>query len=95
VLEAAIELVTLAVRIRSLKRFYLGRAAYPQARQSQHRADDLIPLYKTRSVEHLLDVEDALIQRFFDHPKCGNEAPHSGGNISAAPIHFVYLAFWW
>lgn len=94
VIPDLIRQVRRAVRSNKISAFYIGRTAHPSQRKSWHGADDLRPIYKTTSVYNLEEVEQALIEAFYDHPKCRNEAHHSGGGVSDAKRHFVYIAVW-
>lgn len=79
----------------SVAKFYIGRGRDAHERKRYHGADDVIPLYLTTSVVLSMDVEDYLINRFYDHPKCDNDASHAGGGISQGSEHFVYVAIWY
>jgi len=74
--------------------YYLGRTNDPEARQSEHGANELVELYQTDSVDNAIEVEEAIIQIFIGHDKCDNEADHGGGGVSDDPPQFVYVALW-
>ena len=74
--------------------FYIGRTAYPTQTKSRHGADDLHPIYKTTSVNNSEVVEQALLDRFFDHPKCNNVSRDSRGGVADGNLHYVYVAVW-
>jgi proteasome lid subunit RPN8/RPN11 len=76
-----------------VEEFYIGRSVNMEGRNSNHRSDDIRCLYETRSLERALDLEDALIKHFHDHPKNNNDQEHSGGN-TAEGLQHVYLALW-
>lgn len=74
--------------------FYIGRTNDLGAAQSRHGCDDILDMYQTDSVEHAMDVEDALVKAFHRHPKCSNDAKHSGGGASDGFVNYVYIAIW-
>lgn len=74
--------------------FYLGRTNNLGATQSRHGCDSILDLYQTDSVENAIDVEDALVKSFHNHPRCSNDARHSGGGASDGYVNYVYIAIW-
>ena len=74
--------------------FYIGRTTDLIASRSRHGCDDIIPIYETTSADHAMQIEYELIDTFYDHPKCINDAPHSGGGVADGYINFVYVAVW-
>lgn len=75
--------------------FYIGRTTDLIASQSRHVCDKIIPIYKTSSADHAIQVEGALIHTFFDHPKCSNDSAHSGGGVADGYTNYVYIAVWY
>jgi len=75
--------------------FYIGRTTNLVASKSRHGCERIIPIYKTRSADHAIQVEGALITSLFDHPKCSNGAPHSGGGVADGYTNYVYVAVWY
>lgn len=74
--------------------FYIGRTNNLEAASSRHGCDKIIPIYKSTSVDNILEVEYELIKTFIHHPKCSNDANHSGGGTSEGYINYVYVAMW-
>lgn len=87
--------VRLIVNDEGVKKFYIGRSVDPSQRASEHGCDEIISLYYSDSVDNAKKVESYLIENFYYHPKCVNEAPHSGGGTSEEYGNYVYLAIWW
>ena len=79
---------------REVAEFYIGRTARPTRREYELGADDLRTIYKTTSANNSEEVEQALIDSFYHHPKCSNESPHSGGGVAEGRQHWVYVAIW-
>ena len=81
----------------NLHMFYIGRCGISQldSRFSDHGAEEIIPIYQTTSVDNAIEVEDALINTFYEHDKCDNDAENGGGGVSEDVEHYVYLALWW
>ena len=77
-----------------LDEFYIGRTNNLTTSKSRHGCDDILTLYQTDSAENAMDVEDALIKIFRKHPKCSNDARHSGGGASDEYVNYVYIAIW-
>ena len=75
--------------------FYIGRTTNLIASQSRHGCDKIIPLYKTSTANHAIQVEGALIRTFRNHRKCSNDAPHSGGGVADGYTNYVYVAVWY
>lgn len=75
--------------------FYIGRTTDLIASRSRHRCHDIIPIYKTSSADHATQIEYELIDTFYDHPKCDNDAPHSGGGVADDYTNYVYVAVWY
>ncbi len=75
--------------------FYIGRTTNLVTSQSRHGCEDIIPLYKTTSADHAIQVEGALISSLWDHPKCSNDSPHSGGGVADGYTNYVYVAVWY
>lgn len=74
--------------------FYIGRTNDLATTLSRHACDEIVPIYKSTSVDNISEVEDELIKTFIYHPKCSNDAEHSGGGISEGYINYVYVAVW-
>ncbi len=83
------------IGIRKLREFYIGRTDNLAATRSRHDADDIIPLYETDSADNAIEVEEALIQAFYDYVKCSNENDHAGGGASDSFVNYVYIAMWY
>lgn len=76
-------------------KFKIGHTNNPDRREDEHGCDKLPPLYKTRSVEHVCDVEDDLIDYFIRYTKCTNYADDERGNVSKNGYNYVYIALWY
>jgi hypothetical protein len=85
--------IAAAVAGASVDEFYIGRSVNMEGRSSDHGCHEIRCLYETQSVERALDLEDALIKHFHNHPKNNNDEAHSGGS-TAEGIQHVYLALW-
>ncbi len=94
VLPRLAQIVYSIVNDMSVSQFYIGRAVDPYKRMIEHGSDNIIPIYYTESIDHAIDIEDALINRFYNHPKCDNDAPHGGGGVSEEYGSYVYVAVW-
>lgn len=77
-----------------VREFYIGRTIDPSKRKTEHDSDDIIPVYLTESIKHAIGIENALIDYFYEHPKCDNDAPHGGGGVSEEYGNYVYVAVW-
>ena len=75
--------------------FYVGRTTSLASSRSRHGCDDIVPIYRTSSAAHAMQVEDALIRSFRNHPKCSNDSPHSGGGVADGYANYVYVAVWY
>lgn len=89
-----VQVVNSIANDRSVRLFYIGRTVDPYKRMIEHDSDNIIPIYSTESIDHAIDIEDALIEHFYNHPKCDNDAPHGGGGISEEYGNYVYVAIW-
>lgn len=94
VIPKLIQVVNSIANDRSISLFYIGRAVDPRKRMIEHDSDSVMPIYYTESVDHAINVEDVLIDYFYEHPKCDNDAPHGGGGISEDYGNYVYVAVW-
>ena len=94
VIPGLIRQVRRAVNSGEVSEFYIGRTAHLSQRKSRHGADDFQHIYKTTSVNNSEEVEQALINAFYDHPKCSNLADDSRGGVSEGREHYVYVAIW-
>ena len=57
-------------------------------------ADDVVPVYKTESVNHAMDVEESLLDVFRDDPRCKNGDECGGGGASVDGVQYVCVAVW-
>ena len=94
VLQGLKRVVRRVTNLDEVSEFYIGRTAHPTQTRSRHGADELLRIYRTRSVDHSEEVEQVLLDTFYDHRKCSNDSPHSGGGVSEASLHYVYVAVW-
>jgi len=94
VLQELIRYIEYIANRREINEFYIGRGIDLDERRRQHGCDDIIALYETDSIDNAIEVENALINRFYGHPKCSNDAPHGGGGVSEEYKYQVYLAIW-
>lgn len=79
---------------RDVEEFYIGRTVDPYKRMVEHDSDTIFPIYSTDSADHAIEVEDGLIGRFYNHPKCSNDASHGGGGVSEEYGNYVYVVVW-
>lgn len=77
-----------------VERFYIGRSNHVLVRNTEHKADRILELYRTTSPDNAMVVEDALIKAFHDHEKNQNDANHCGGNVGEGD-QYVYVALWY
>lgn len=85
--------VAAMVRSDGVSGFYIGRSNSVEARTPKHGGDEARCLYESSSPDRAMDVEDDLIKFFHGHPKCLNDAEHSGGNVGPGLQH-VYIVLW-
>lgn len=95
ILPKLAQLVSNLIQDSQVESFYIGRTDNPVGRCSAHGADLLVPIYRTDSPDYALQVEDTVIKIFLEHPKCENDAPHSGGSVSTEFSDYVYVALWY
>src|SRR5262245_55852792 len=74
--------------------FKIGRTVNPEGRAGDHGCDCLQLIYVSDSVDHAIQVEDALINYFALNPKSRNVALHGGGGVSDIYANYVYVALW-
>lgn len=85
----------IAVLARSHTTFYIGRSYDPDARCEQHGAPKHTKLYSSGNKNHIMWLEEELIENFFDHWKNDNISTESLGNFSRQnPINHIYVALW-
>lgn len=84
-----------------VKYFKIGRTNNPQLRYQEYvqayqdaPPTGILVIYKTDSIDHVMNVEANLIRSFSLHPKCLNRNFHAGGNISPYYVQYVYVVFW-
>jgi hypothetical protein len=94
VLDELVEVIQQILERKDISDFYIGRTTDLNASRNRHGADVIQPLYETDSTEHAMQVENALIEEFFEFAKCSNDAPDSRGGISEEEGGFVYVALW-
>lgn len=73
--------------------FKIGRTCDPAHRAGQPdyaKFDEMIVIYKTRSAEHVNDVETQLIEFFETHNDIGNFRGGGGGPLGQPP-YYVYV----
>jgi hypothetical protein len=75
--------------------FYIGRTVDLDKTLSRHGADDIFPVYETESVDYAIEMEDRMIDKFYDHEKCNNKQDHGGGGVSDNYRYYVYVAVWY
>lgn len=75
--------------------FKIGRSNDVTRRKCAHGCDDIFTVFHTSSPDFVLDAEYALINHFYNHPKCWNEKSHSGGNLNRDYYQNVYVAVWY
>jgi hypothetical protein len=93
VIEYLCSVISCNIKRSQFDEFYVGRSGNLIETRRRHGCDLIYPLYKTSSVGFAMDVEDYLINKFYDHPKCSNDARHCGGGVCAL-IFLVYIALW-
>lgn len=79
---------------KSVRELYIGRGVDLAQRKSYHQSDNIVPIYYTESIDSAIAVESALIEKFFNHPKCRNKALHGGGGTTEEYGSFIYMALW-
>lgn len=94
VLPELISIVDSIANDRDIKEFYIGRSVDPIQRKSFHDSDDIVCIYFSDSVDNAIAVESVLIEEFYSHPKCSNDAPHGGGGVTTEYGNYVYVAVW-
>ena len=75
--------------------FYIGRTNDLDESLFDNDCDEIFPLYETRNVRHAREVEEELIDIFFDHPKCQNNHNPSPVGRFEGDINYVYIALWY
>lgn len=81
--------IAVTVASNRVRRFYIGRSVNVDVKEG----DDVRYLYETRSLNRALDLQDALVRHFYNHPKNDNWQEHAGGNV-AEGIQRIYIALW-
>jgi hypothetical protein len=94
VFPALVRLVDSIANHRSVKEFYIGRGVDPSERKSYHGSDDIATIHFTDSVDNAIAIESALIETFYSHQKCSNDALHGGGGVTEEYGSYVYVAIW-
>ena len=95
VLDDLEQLILEAIERDDISQFYIGRSADLDSTQERHGSDEIIPLYQPESVENAIEVEEALLKTFYNHPKCENESEHGDGGIILEFVSYVYVAIWY
>lgn len=95
VLDSLEQIILEAIERDDIAQFYIGRSVDLDASQEHHGSDEIIPLYEPESAGNAIEVEDALLRTFYNHPKCENESEHGDGGISPEFVSCVYLAIWY
>lgn len=75
--------------------FKIGRSIDIPQRRFSHGCDEIFTVFHTSSINFVLEAEDKLIKYFYNHPKCWNNSPHSGGNLDTDYYQNVYVAVWY
>jgi hypothetical protein len=80
-----------------VEEFILGATSDVARCRARLGAEDVIPIYEADCMQEASDVEDALIDHFATHPKCGNEPEHEydDRNMGDDEVVSVYVAVWW
>lgn len=73
--------------------FKIGRTNNPEHRDSGHQSDELIEVYRTDSLDEVMEMETIAIRTFIDWEGCQNGPEDSRGN-SGPGVQSVYVAFW-
>jgi hypothetical protein len=77
--------------------FVVGATANVAKCRLRLGAEDVVPIYEANGVQDASEVENALIERFSAHPRCGNE-PHreyDDSHLANDDVISVYVAVWW
>jgi hypothetical protein len=74
-------------------KFYIGRTNDPNRRKSEHEVSQLSVVYETQHVHLARYIEDFLINKFSENPRCQNKAMDSGGGVGEGQ-QYVYVATW-
>jgi len=83
------------IRSRNVAGFKIGRSIDVPKRGCSHGCDAIFTVFNTSSTNFALQAEHTLINHFYNHPKCWNQAAHSGGNLSRDYYQNVYVAVWY
>jgi hypothetical protein len=75
-------------------KFCIGRTNGIEKRRSLHGADEIIPVYKTKSADCAASLESDLLDVFHSHFKFANESKRGGGGVSPGDMQYVYIAVW-
>ena len=94
VISKLIRKVSAVANNRAVQEFYIGRTSDPQQCVGRHGCHVIDAIYYTDSIDNAIEVETALIQSFYYHPKCSNDAPDGRGSYSQDYGQFVYVARW-
>ena len=94
VLDDLEQIILEAIERDEISQFYIGRSIDLDATQERHGSDEIIPLYESESADNAVEVEDALLKTFYNHPKCENESDHGDGSIFLEFVSYVYAAIW-
>jgi hypothetical protein len=95
VLEDLEQMILEAIERDEISQFYIGRSVDLDATQERHGSDEIIPLYESESAGNAIQVEDSLLNTFYNHPKCENESEHGDGIIFLESVSYVYAAVWY
>ncbi len=94
VIQDLLDAVWEVVQDHYVARFFIGRTNGIAKRRARHGADEIIPLYKTKSADSATSVERDLLGVFHSHKKYANESKQEGGGVSPGDIQYVYVAVW-
>jgi len=95
VLPILFDLISSVSEQKEIHEFYIGRSIDPAQRFAAHNCDDIFPIYYSDSIDNAIIVESTLIESYYNHPKCSNDAPHGGGRTIEEYGNYVYLAIWY
>jgi len=79
----------------TIAEFYIGRTVDLKASLYRHGADCISSLYESDGSRNTRAVESRIIDDWFWHPKCSNDAADSRGGSSADFRCAVYVAWWY
>lgn len=87
--------VSIIADLDELDTFYIGRTNDLDDALFSHDCDEVFPLYETMNVRHAREVEEELVDIFFDHPKCENHHAPAPGRSFEGDLNYVYVAVWY